>query len=171
MKYSVFIPQIQKDISKEYIKIELGIHLLGEIESIDLITTHHAYNKAFVHYSDWNVNNPNAFEIRNRLDCGQACSIYIYSINKYWKLLKNKSTKTLNKSPFELSIKKPMFSEKGSNTLFGDLIKLDNDLSLFERMIGNDNDKIKSNSNETSKLQLLENRIIKLENYIYNRIV
>ena len=178
MKYSIFIPHIQKEISKERIKLELGYHLLGEIESIDLITTHHAYNKAFVHYNNWNINDPKAQDIKNRLDCGYFCNIYVMSINKYWKLLKNKTSKSSNNSPFELTIRKPTLSDRssgpGTSSIFGDLIKLDNDLSLFERIVGNDNDKnskFNNNNNEASKIQKLEDRITKLENYIYNRIV
>ena len=44
-------------------------------------------------------------QIKNILDQGTFCRIYIISINKYWKLLKNKSTKIANSSPFELAIK------------------------------------------------------------------
>ena len=142
MKYSIFIPQIQKELSKERIILELGNHFLGKIESVDLITSHHAYNKAFVHYSEWNVNDPKAYDIKNRLDCGYFCNIYIMSVNKYWKLLKNKSLKSSNKNPFELTIRKPTLTQdKASSSIFGDLIKLDNELSLFERMVGGENDK------------------------------
>lgn len=156
------------------IKVELNNHLLGEIERIDIITTNHTYNKAFIHYSEWNVIDPNAYNIKNILDQGTFCRIYIISINKYWKLLKNKSTKIANSSPFELVVKKPTLTNKDnsfqSSSIFGDLVKMDNDISLFEKMIGGDKPK-NNNSLDNNRIQKLEDRITKLENIIYNRYI
>jgi len=177
MKYSIFIPYIQKDMDTERIKVELNNHLLGEIEGIDIITTHHKYNKAFIHYNNWNVTDANAYNIKNILDQGTFCRIYIISINKYWKLLKNKSTKVTTKSPFELTIKKPTLTNKEngfhSSSILDNLLKIDNDISLFEKMIGGDkpklNNSLDNHNNESNKIQKLEDRITKLENIIYNR--
>ena len=47
---------------------------------------------------------------------------------------------------------------------------MDNDISLFEKMIGGDKPK-NNNSLDNNRIQKLEDRITKLENIIYNRYI
>ena len=122
--------------------------------------------------------------LKNILDQGTFCRIYIISINKYWKLLKNKSTKIANSSPFELVVKKPTLTNKDnsfqSSSIFGDLVKMDNDISLFEKMIGGDKPKNNNSQNKSPAVNavaggdaVLLNNLVSIDNFIvslYNRL-
>lgn len=172
MIYSIFIPHLPKEIDKHRIQLELSYHLLGEITKIDIVSSHHKWNNFFIHYSTWNNQNPIAVDIKNKLDDGYACNLFIISSNTYWKILKNTSTIhtiesafKLIKTPFETNIPKPPALRETRNTSS----LLDN-LSLFDRMIGSTSIKSEEHNTTTSnniRINDLENRIKKLEEFVY----
>ena len=163
MSYSIFIPHLSKEINIEHMKIELGHHILGEINKIDIIKSHHKWNHFFIHYSTWNILNPIARDIKDKLDNGHACSLYIVSSNTYWKILKNTSIKhkTINKNPFEINISTPTLlrDNRITSSLF-------NNMSLFDRIIGDDTEE-HNTTTSNNRLDELEKRIKKIEEFLY----
>jgi hypothetical protein len=81
MKYSIFIPRLSKQFDSTRIKLELEVHLLGDIEKIDIVEDKKCRecNMVFVHYSKWNSDNIQSLDIKNKLDGGTPCSLYIFS--------------------------------------------------------------------------------------------
>lgn len=172
MKYSIYIPQVGKEITKNFIYSEIDYHLLGKIDKIDLVFGSHKYNMAFVHFSEWNTRNETANKIKTQLDAGSYCHIFISDFKVYWKLLKKKSSSDDSISSNKMAIKKisPVTSDK---SVFTDLIKIDNELSLFDKIIESSRPSFSNNNNNSDnpKLKDLEERISKLENYIYNNLL
>ena len=175
MSYILFIPHLFKEIDIQRIQTELGYHRLGEISKIDIVKSHHNTNNFFIHYSTWNNHNPIAIDIKNKLDDGHACNLYIISSNTYWKILKNtskihtiESSWKLINNPFETKPSKPskpsiLIENKATPS------SLDN-LSLFDRMIGSTSIKSEEHNTTTSnniRIDDLENRIKKLEAFVY----
>jgi hypothetical protein len=169
MIYSIFIPHLPKEIDKHRIQLELSYHLLGEITKIDIVSSHHKWNNFFIHYSTWNNQNPIAVDIKNKLDDGYACNLFIISSNTYWKILKNTSTIhtsesswELIKNPFEMNLSKPLLLKESQSTS-----SLFDSLSLFERMSGNNTSIKTTTNNSNDNIDALEKRIKKLEDFIY----
>jgi len=160
------------------IRLELEVHLLGDIEKIDIVEDkkYRECNMVFVHYSKWNSDNIQSLDIKNKLDGGTPCSLYILSLQCYWKILKAITPITPN-TPFNPVISRPTLFDSSINapSIFSSMIKDNSAISLFDRM--NDSDKlgglipnIKTNANNDNKIQELEDRISKLEKYIYNHV-
>jgi hypothetical protein len=178
MKYSIFIPRLSKQFDSTRIKLELEVHLLGDIEKIDIVEDKKCRecNMVFVHYSKWNSDNIQSLDIKNKLDGGTPCSLYIFSLQYYWKILKAHA-QIEPIIPFNPVISRPTLFNSSTNTpsIFSNMLKDNSAISLFDRM--NDSDKldglipnIKTNTNNDKKIQELEDRISKLEKYIYNHV-
>lgn len=174
MKYSIFIPHISKQFDSERIRLELGNHFLGDIEKIDIVVDkkNREYNMVFVHYSKWNSDNIQSADIKNKLDCGAFCALYMLSIQCFWKVLKAK----IPTPTFNPVISHPTLFNSSTNTpsIFSNIIKDNSMSSLFDRI--KDSDKLGGlipntpTVNSDNKIQDLEDRISKLEKYIYNHI-
>ena len=69
MKYSIFIPHLPKQIDSDRIRLELGCHILGDIEKIDIVIDkkNREYNMVFVHYSKWNSDNIQTTDIKKKI--------------------------------------------------------------------------------------------------------
>ena len=176
MKYSIFIPHLSNEISSDRIRLELGGHLLGDIDKIDVVIDkkNRKCNMVFVHYSKWNSDNIQTTDIKNKLDGGEFCALYILSTQCFWKILKAK----VPDIAFNPIIFRPSIFDNSSATssIFSDLIKNNKTVSLFDRMKESDSfgglipNTNTPTVNSDNKIQELEKRISKLEKYIYNNI-
>lgn len=176
MKYSIFIPHLPKQIDSDRITLELRSHILGDIEKIDIVIDkkNREYNMVFVHYSKWNSDNIQTADIKKKLDDGTSCALYMLSTQNFWKILKAK----VPDIAFNPVISRPTLFDSSTNTppIFSNLIKDNSAISLFDRM--KDSDRLgglipnanTSSVNSDKKIQELEDRISKLEKYIYNHV-
>ena len=176
MKYSIFIPHLPKQIDSDRIRLELGCHILGDIEKIDIVIDkkNREYNMVFVHYSKWNSDNIQTADIKKKLDDGISCALYMLSTQSFWKILKAK----VPDMAFNPVISRPTLFDSSTNTssIFSNLIKDNSAVSLFDRM--KDSDRLgglipntnTSSVNSDKKKKELEDRISKLEKYIYNHV-
>lgn len=166
MRYSIFIPVLPKNITIDTIRTELTLHGLGEIVSVDIITSKPKHNYVFVYFNNWNQLNFNAIHIRQQLDTNIPCNLYIPSLSTFWKILKNKSTHPKNMPILDtISILdniptsiKPI-SKIPANT--------EQTVSLFDRIMKY-NPSTKSDNDV--RMNEIESRLTKLENYIYKHI-
>lgn len=152
MRYSIFIPVLPKNITIDIIRSELTLHDLGEISSIDIITSKLTHNYAFVYFNNWNQQNFNAVHIQQQLNMNIPCNIYILSQSTFWKILKNNSTHPKNNPILIKPISKIQNSTEQS-------------VSLFDRIM-----KPYTTSNNDIRMNEIESRLTKLENYIYKHI-
>lgn len=100
--YSICIPHVYNNISNRRIYDVFNNYNLGTVSSIDVKrrtgTDRHLYKTVFVHFSEWNVNNVSAVNLKNMIDDPNMEAKLVYDDPWYWVLLPNSTTnKHLNK--------------------------------------------------------------------------
>ena len=97
--YSVYIPRMFKNITQHDVSNAFEVQQLGRTGRVDILKVFNekgiwVYNKAFVHFSDWFVNE-NAAKLRDTIEAkkGQGKLYYDLNESKFWMLLPNHSGK------------------------------------------------------------------------------